>query len=53
MKTNPITTFIQLFRKEKIKKIKCKKKHKKRRKKKSYLNLIMREVEKRKEKTNS
>jgi len=54
-KKNPTTTFIQLFRienfKNKIKKTNImQKKHKKKNKKKSYLNLIARKAEKRKEK---
>jgi predicted ABC-type exoprotein transport system permease subunit len=56
-KTNLTTAFIKLLRtykfKNKITNIMQKKKHKKRRRKKSYLNLIVSEVEKRKGKTNS
>jgi len=57
MKTNLTTPFIQLLWTEKIKnkiknKYNVKKKHKKEKKTKSYLNLIVSEVEKIKEKTN-
>jgi hypothetical protein len=53
MKTNPTTTFIQLLRIEKKNKYNEKNTKKEKKKEKSYLNLIVSDAKKRKEKTNS